>query len=216
MKKWSEEAWSLAEPIYREILNLPFVKELAAGTLSRERFLFYIKQDSIYVENYAHVLGHVASRLPHMAQMEDFLRYALDGVAMERILHESYLGAEGRGDAKATPTCLLYNSYESAMGLQAVEVEAAVILPCFWVYQKVGSDIVAQCNPEGNPYEAWIKAYSDPYMEQSTTRAIEILDELAEAASPAVRAQMTEAFVNATRMEWMFWDSAYKMEKWPI
>jgi len=53
-------------------------------------------------------------------------------------------------------------------------------------------------------------------MEQSTTRAIEILDELAEAASPAVRAQMTEAFVNATRMEWMFWDSAYKMEKWPI
>ena len=114
MKKWSDEAWELAEPIYREILNLPFVKELAAGTLSRERFLFYIKQDSIYVENYAHVLGHVASRMPMMTQMEDFLRYALDGVAMERILHESYLGQEGRGDAKATPTCLLYNSYETA------------------------------------------------------------------------------------------------------
>lgn len=215
MKKWSDEVWQLAEPIYREILNLPFVKELADGTLDRERFLFYIRQDSIYVENYAHVLAHVASRLPRMEHMEDFLKYALDGVAMERILHEAYLGPEGRGDAVATPTCLLYNSYESAMGLQPVEVEAAVILPCFWVYQRVGSDIVDRSS-DANPYAAWIKAYADPYMEQSTRRAIEILDELAANASPAVRKQMTEAFVNATRMEWMFWHSAYNMEKWEI
>lgn len=215
MKKWSEEVWQIAEPIYKQILELPFVCELAQGTLSRERFLFYIKQDSIYVENYAHVLAHVASRLPELAHMEDFLKYALDGVAMERMLHEGYLGKGGRGNTAPTPTCLLYNSYESAMGLKPVEVEAAVILPCFWVYQKVGADIISRCD-ENNPYSAWIKAYADPYMEQSTRRAIEILDELADKASPSVRAQMTEAFVNATRMEWMFWHSAYNLEKWEI
>lgn len=215
MKKWSEEVWELAAPIYEKILRLPFVEELAAGTLSRERFIFYIKQDSIYVENYARVLAHVASRLPKMSQTEDFLKYALDGVAMERMLHEGYLGAEGRGDTVASPTCLLYNSYESAMGLEPVEVEAAVILPCFWVYQRVGSDIMARSSDD-NPYSAWIKAYADPYMEQSTRRAIEILDELADEASPVVRAHMTEAFLNATRMEWMFWDSAYNLEQWKI
>ncbi len=215
MKKWSEEVWQAAQPIYRQILQLPFVKELASGTLSRERFLFYIKQDSIYVENYARVLAHVASRLPQMSQTEDFLKYALDGVAMERMLHESYLGDCGRGDTPPSPTCLLYNSYESAMGLQPVEVEAAVILPCFWVYQKVGSDIIAQSN-ENNPYWAWIKAYADPYMEQSTLRAIEILDQLAENASADIRSRMTEAFLYATRMEWMFWHSAYNLEQWEI
>ena len=39
---WSEEAWKASESIYNAILDLPFIKELADGTLSRERFLHYI------------------------------------------------------------------------------------------------------------------------------------------------------------------------------
>ena len=60
-KKWSEEAWSLCEPVYKAITELPFVTELAAGTLGRERFLFYLRQDAMYVDNYVLVLAHVAS-----------------------------------------------------------------------------------------------------------------------------------------------------------
>lgn len=40
--------------------------------------------------------------------------------------------------------------------------------------------------------------------------------ELAAATTPAVRSRMTEAYVTATRMEWMFWDSAWKKEGWPV
>ena len=41
-------------------------------------------------------------------------------------------------------------------------------------------------------------------------------DELAAEASPAVRQRMTGIFVRCARMEWLFWDSAYHLEKWKI
>ena len=212
--KWSDEAWSAALPIYKEILNLPFVRQLAEGTLSNERFLFYIEQDSIYVENYCRVLAHIASRLKRQEHIADFLNFASVGIEDEKILHQTYLGA-GHSCVSPTPTTLLYNSYESAKGLEPVEIEAASILPCFWIYQKVGEHIINTSSP-GNPYYRWIETYADKDFEKSTLRAIEICDELAEIASVEIRRMMTEAFVMATRMEWMFWDSAYNLERWKI
>lgn len=213
-KKWSEEAWDAALPTIRKIFELPFVVELANGILPKEKFLFYLEQDSIYIENYSRVLAHIASRLPKQEQTVDFLKFATDGFAVEKILHESYLGTEAR-NALPTPTTLLYNSYESAKCLSPVEIEAASILPCFWVYKKVGEEIMKNCSKE-NPYFHWIETYGDETFAESNRRAIEICDELACNASDDIRSQMTEAFVMATKMEWMFWDSAYNMEKWKI
>lgn len=212
--KWSREVWRLAEPIYNEILNLPFVRELAAGTLSEERFLFYLEQDALYIDNYCRVLAHIASRIGVREYTEDFLRFASDGVAVEKALHESFL-KDGVKDVVPTPTCLLYCSYESACGLQPVEIEVAAVLPCFWVYQRVGKEILGSCRP-GNPYARWIETYADEMFEASTSRAIEICDALAAFASKEIRERMTEAFLNSTRMEWMFWESAYNLEKWKI
>ncbi|MDE7401906.1 MAG: TenA family protein [Muribaculaceae bacterium] len=212
--KWSEEAWLKAEPIYKSILCLPFVRELSSGTLSRERFLFYIEQDSIYLENYSKILAHIASRLPLSSQMEDFLRFASGGIMVEKILHESYLNNQHLSKLP-TPTTLLYNSYEASMVLEPVEIETAAILPCFWVYQRVGEEILKMMQKD-NPYSRWIETYGDESFAASTRRAIEICDELAEMSTPQIRERMTEAFIRCTKMEWMFWDSAYNLEKWKI
>ena len=47
-----------------------------------------------------------------------------------------------------------------------------------------------------------------------TARAI--TDELAEAADAATVARMHEAFATASRYEWMFWDAAHRLERWPV
>jgi thiaminase/transcriptional activator TenA len=39
---------------------------------------------------------------------------------------------------------------------------------------------------------------------------------VAAGATPAVREQMLKAFVRASQLEWMFWDSAYRLEIWPV
>lgn len=212
--KWSEHAWKQAEAIYKKILELPFVCQLAQGTLDRERFDFYICQDALYVDNYIKVLAHIASRIPDKIQSEDFLRFALDGVMVERALHQFYIGNPEQS-AVATPSCRLYMDFETASGLQPVEVEAAAVLPCFWVYQRVGEEIFGRSNPS-NPYWQWISTYADPAFALSTSRAIEICDQLAASAAPDIREQMTRAFIYATKMEWLFWHSAYIMEQWKI
>lgn len=212
--KWSEEAWQQVDAIYRQILKLPFVTELSEGTLAKERFDFYIAQDALYLDNYSRVLAHIASRIPSKSHSEAFLRFALDGVLVEKALHESFLGPN-KGNASPTPTCRLYMDFEASKAFAPVEVEAASTLPCFWVYQRVGSEIIRKSRKD-NPYSRWIETYADETFAAATERAIEICDELAAKTTPEIRESMTEAFVYATKMELMFWDSAYKFEKWTI
>ena len=213
-EKWSESAWQKVGPVYRAILQLPFVRELAEGTLARDRFMYYIAQDSLYIDNYSRVLAHIASRLPQKTQMADFLKFADEGILVEKALHESYLGGSGP-ETEPSPTCMLYTSFESAKAVEPVEVEAAAILPCFWVSQRVGESILQNCRPD-NPYARWIATYGDEAFARSTARAVEICDELAATTTGSIRERMTDTFITATRLEWMFWDSAYNMEKWKI
>lgn len=214
-KKWSDEAWQAALPTYEAIARLPFVTELAAGTLDMERFVFYLRQDAMYIENYTKVLASIASRVSDKDITEAFLHYGLDGVFVEKAMHDTYLSKYGIGDGRPSPSCLLYMSLQSAQATEPVEVQAAAILPCFWVYLEVGKHIAATATA-GNPFEAWIATYSDPLFEESNQKCIDICDRLAAAASAEVRRRMTDIFVMATKMEWMFWDSAYNKEQWKI
>jgi thiaminase/transcriptional activator TenA len=34
--------------------------------------------------------------------------------------------------------------------------------------------------------------------------------------SASLRARMHAAFTRATQLEWMFWDSAFRLETWPV
>ena len=205
--KWSQEAWNASENIYNTILQLPFIKELADGTLPMEKFLHYIRQDNLYLDDYSRVLAHIASRLGNIDDVATFLEFASDGVAMEKSLHAIYAH---EGGVVKTPACLFYTSLLKAQAYENVAVEAAAILPCFWIYQKVGEHILSIAKMEGNPYADWIKAYSDPAFDKATRRAIELCDRLADAADEATRRRMTDIYVACSRLEWMFWDSAYR------
>jgi thiaminase (transcriptional activator TenA) len=44
--------------------------------------------------------------------------------------------------------------------------------------------------------------------------AIALTDRFAKDANNKQLQQMKEAFIASTRLEWMFWDSAYRMENW--
>lgn len=253
MRRWSDEAWEAALPVYEKILAHPFVGALADGSLPEERFRFYIRQDALYLDGYARRLAHVAARLPRKEQAERFLHFALDGIEVERALHAQFLEGSHPAPEEISPTCLLYTSVLDAQALAPVEVEAAAVLPCFVVYQRVGEWIHARAEGNGrrtadgqaadlatgsttgsttdndtptgpkayrplaeNPYRAWIETYADPAFAASAEQATAICDELAAAAGEETRRRMSELFVRCTRMEWLFWESAWNLETWKI
>ena len=215
--KWSKKAWEAIAPVYEEIVTLPFIEELINGTLDKEKFAFYIQQDTLYVSDYGKVLTAIATRLTKPEHVDAFIGFAGESVAAEKAFHQLFsaeLGVEGA--QTASPTCLLYTSYLYRQFNAPVEVMAAAVLPCFWIYKEVGDYILAHQTKENNPYQTWIDMYAGDEFAKSVERAIRICDELAEKCTEEQQNAMTEAFITCSKMEWMFWDSAYQLEQWKI
>ncbi|MDR3251891.1 MAG: thiaminase II [Tannerella sp.] len=215
--KWSENAWSSVELIYGKTIELPFIKEIIDGTLDKKKFVFYIQQDSLYLADYAKIMTGLATRVTDLEHVDAFLGFTKDCLYVENELHQTLFAQYGVTDKpRRTPTCLLYTSYLLSQFLSPVEVMAASFLPCFWVYKAVGDYIHANQTADNNPYQAWIDTYGGEEFTASVNKAINICDTLAAAATEQRRNEMTEAFVTACRMEWMFWDSAYNLEQWKV
>ncbi|MEN7547619.1 thiaminase II [Rapidithrix thailandica] len=213
---WSKETWQQIEPVYQEIIALPFIHELKEGILPKEKFLFYIQQDALYLAEFGKVLSGIAGKLSSFEHIQAFLGFSKDTIIVEKALHETFLN-ESTLELKPSPTCLLYTNFMHAqLATQALPVAMASVLPCFWIYKEVGDYITEHQIPGDNPYQDWIDTYSGEEFAEAVKKAIAICDEIAETCTETQRATMTEAFVMASRMEWMFWDSAYRQEKWPV
>ena len=90
----------------------------------------------------------------------------------------------------------------------------AAVLPCFRVYAEVGAAIAGAAAPD-HPYAAWIATYSDPAFAAITGEVEALADRLAKRAGAGVPERMDAAYALSTRLEWMFWDSAWRGERWP-
>jgi thiaminase (transcriptional activator TenA) len=214
--KWSETAWHAALPVYHKITAMPFITELAEGTLDVEKFKYYLQEDAHYLEHFAKALAVTGAKLTDVDAMLQYIRFAEGAVVVERALHDSYFkefGVEGR--VPVSPACHHYISYlqSVAYGADAC-VGLAAVLPCFWIYKAIGDYIVNIAKTESNPYKTWIATYAGEDFGLLVEKAIMLTDIAASKATPLQREQMTEAFVYASRLEYMFWDSAYRLEAW--
>jgi thiaminase/transcriptional activator TenA len=221
MARFSEEAWARTAPVRAAIAALPFIRELAAGTLSRERFQTYILQDALYLREFSRTLAIAAAKAPAMAEFEAFARSALGAVAVEQALHERMLAEFGLGRAaiaaaEPAPDCLAYTSFLLATAHhEPWEVLVAALLPCFWIYREVGTAIAGRAASD-NPYRAWIDTYADERFGAAVATAIAIADAAGAAAPPALYARMLAAFSRCCQYEWLFWDGAYQRRGWPV
>jgi thiaminase (transcriptional activator TenA) len=221
MTQFSDSAWQRTARLRAAIDALPFNTELAAGTLSRERFQGYIVQDALYLGQYSRVLALAGVKGPDGATLQAFGRCALEAVAVERALHERYLQDFGIDpvrltDSEPSPDCLGYTSFLLATAYHDPwEVLVAALLPCFWIYWDVGSRIAKRAAPD-NPYRAWIDTYADEGFGEAVRMVIGITDRAASATTSAVQARMMTAFVRCTQYEWLFWDGAYQQRSWPV
>jgi thiaminase (transcriptional activator TenA) len=60
----------------------------------------------------------------------------------------------------------------------------------------------------------WIDMYSSNDFHEATKTACDIMDSLAVDASPKIHSLMEQAFVHSSQLEFLFWDGAYRLEKW--
>jgi len=218
---FSRQAWENNARIYDVIRAMPFNAELAAGTLSEARFKHYITQDAHYLIGFGRALTLAAAKAPNADRVVQFAKSAEGAIVVERALHGSFfqrygITADIFNATPLSPACHHYVSFliATAHG-EPYEVLLGALLPCFWIYAEVGRDIHGRAAPN-NPYQAWIDTYAGEDFHEAVRRTIAATDEAASGASASLRERMHGAFTRATQLEWIFWDSAYRLESWPV
>jgi len=218
---FSQSLWQANEPLYQSTLLLPFNQELAAGALSRERFCHYVIQDAHYLVGYGRALAVAAAKADGADGVVQFARAAQEAVAVERGWHAGYMHDFGITSAQfsatpLTPACHHYTSFLLATAWsEPYPVAVAALLPCFWIYAEVGRSIHAGSAP-GNPYQSWIDTYAGEEFHAAVREVCATVDVLGASASEPTRAAMHAAYTHAARLEWMFWNSAYRLWDWPV
>ena len=218
---FSRDAWERNLAVYEVIRTMPFNAELAAGALSEARFKHYIAQDAHYLIGFGRALTLAAAKAPDPDRIVQFAHSAEGAIVVERALHGSFFTQWGITPdifmaTPLSPACHHYVSYLLATAwAEPYEVLLGALLPCFWIYAEVGRDIHARAAPD-NPYRAWIDTYAGEEFHDAVRRVIEATDAVAQEASPPLLARMHAAFTRATQLEWIFWDSAYRLERWPV
>ena len=216
---FSAEAWSRIGSVYGAILEHPFNRELAQGTLATERFALYLIQDTHYLEAFSRALALAAARAPSVEERLFLTDACRESVAIEDEMHRSLLVRLGVdpgtvAQTPKTPACAHYVDFLLRLAAwEPYELQLAGLLPCFWIYWEVGMEVRRrQVTP--NPYQAWIDTYAGEEYGQVVRRWIEWTDRRAAEASGPLRTRMFEEFGTASRLEWRFWDSAYREEVW--
>lgn len=219
--RFSTQAWALNAALYATISDMPFNRDLRDGTLDLAKFQHYVVQDAKYLVGFAQALALAAAKSDDPAEIEQFSRAATECIVVERALHADYfrlfaIAPEAVAATPTTPVCHHYVCYLLASGSkEPLPVHAAALLPCFWVYREVGRHIFTAAS-SGNRYRAWIDTYAGEDFSNAVDAMIHTVDALAEAAGPSTAPRMQAAFTRAMQLEWMFWDSAYRLERWPV
>ncbi|MDF2617413.1 MAG: transcriptional activator, TenA family [Xanthobacteraceae bacterium] len=218
---FSAHAWGRNLPTYEAIRTMPFNAALADGTLSLERFRHYMVQDAHYLIAFGRGLAIAAAKADDPDGLVQFAEAAKVAVVVERSLHADFFDKFGLGPdefarTEMSPVCHHYSNFLIAAAYaEPYPVVLAALLPCFWIYAEIGRDILGRA-VRPNPYDAWIDTYAGEEFHEAVRAVIATTDRAAAGASPEVLTRMHAAYKRATQLEWMFWDSAWRLADWPV
>ena len=208
---WTKDVWAESAKIFEGIKGLPFIKELADGSLDPSRFDRYIAQDEVYIGNYGRQMFLLADMMTDPAQQEMFRAFAQTGIDGEKAMHELLIARFGVDtEVEASTVTSTYNNHtQAAIDSGSKEVALAAMLPCMWIYNEVGLYIRSIASLEGNPYKEWVLEYGNEEFTEGVSAVLAIADEWAAAADDETRARMTHAYLEAALFEYAFWDYGY-------
>lgn len=213
----SEDAWGAS-------FDHPFVVALANGSLDSERFRFYQMQDARYLEAFADACSIISTRCEKPETKLWFIDAARLAIVVEQQLHAGYgetLGytPDDIRKVELTPNNKAYQDHMISAAARASLVEAiAAITPCPWLYTDLGQHLQADLGeiPNDHPYADWLRTYSDPGFVTYTNELLRHLQVEADRHDQPYLDRARAAFAKSVRFEWMFWDQAWRMQRWPL
>ena len=216
----SQKLHAAAAPIWQKTLRHPFVVGLGNGSLSLDRFRFYMCQDYVFLIEYSRTLALATAKAADLETMGRFAHLLDVTLNQEMALHREFaaecgISTETLAATQPAPTTQAYtNHLVRVASLGDLAEIVCGLLPCQWGYSEIGQLLVQQGKPTANPdYAKWIDMYASPEFVALSAWLRELLDSLAPKTDEE---QLTRIFQTSTRYEYLFWEMAYRTQDWPV
>jgi len=220
MAPFSEYLRVQAEPIWAAQHVHPFVRGIGDGSLDVEKFGFWLRQDYLFLIDYARLFATAVVRAPDLQSMTTFSRLLYEVLGREMELHRSYCAEFGITPAdlertSKSPTTQGYTDFllRTATTGNYTELLGA-LLPCMWGYSEVGTTLIRRGLPEDHRYRRWINVYADPEFAELAMWCRTLVDESCRNLTADQAARVERAFMTSSRYELAFWDMAWRQEDW--
>ena len=216
-----QEMRERSDPLWKAILGHPFVKGIGDGSLPRDRFEFYLKQDYVYLIDFSRVFALASAKSWNLSDMGTFATLLNATLNMEMDLHRKTCAAFGIAEEElsATRKSMITSAYADLLVRTCYEGSVsdilAVLVPCACGYVEIGQKLKSQGVPENEFYRDWIHTYSSREFVDLTRWLIEKMNEHAQNATGQRKAYWYELYERSTRFEYLFFDMSWKKEEWP-
>ncbi|MGE6260605.1 thiaminase II [Heyndrickxia sporothermodurans] len=223
-KRFTNRLYENVQPIWKKNHNHPFVQGIGDGTLSKELFSYYMKQDYVYLIEYSKLFAIGAQKAIDVSTMQKFSQLLNETLHFEMDVHRTYASKFGIFPEELektipTPINLSYTNYMLNVAHNGTLAElVSCLLPCAWDYWEIGKLLKSQFanQLEGNPYVDWINTYSSNEFGSLAIWLIELMDELADGKPERELSILEKHFQTTSRFEYLFWDMLYHKKDWPL
>eukprot|EP00903_Cladosiphon_okamuranus_P004940 g4938.t1 len=196
-----------------------FVQQLGNGSLAPEVFQHYLKQDYLFLIQFARAFALAAYKSPTLSDLRQS-KEGLQGIVdVELDLHISYckewgISEQELADLPEARATLAYTRYVLDTGNRGDLLDLHVALsPCMVGYGEIANWLNSRAETirgESNPYDPWIAMYESEEFQEAMQAEIGWLNERLADVSPARFKELTRIFSDATRLEIDFWEMGLK------
>ena len=220
--RFTDRLRQAVDPIWEAQHRHPFITGIGDGSLDIERFKYWVRQDYLFLVEYARTLSMASARAPDLAAMTKLAELAHETLHTEMSLHRAYAKEFGISEAELeatemSPTCQAYTDFllrTASIGSFA-EVTVA-LLPCMWGFCEIGQRLKANATATDQRYTAWIDMYSSDEFVELADWCRSLVDRLAAALPNDELRRVEAAFITSSRYEHAFWEMGWNQESWPV
>lgn len=220
MGSLSERLRCGSQDVWEAYHRHPFVRGIGDGTLPEPAFAFYLRQDYVYLVDYARLWSMALARATRRADMERCAELVHGTLHIEMALHRRVcasfgISAETLESTEPAAVTLGYASYLLRVAHEGDRAELlAALVPCLWSYREIADRLAERGLPANEHYRDWIRTYTGDDYRRLVLWGREWLD--AEGARFADTSALCGAFRTSSRWEVLFWDMAWQQADWPV
>jgi thiaminase/transcriptional activator TenA len=205
--------------LWQRMVHHPFVNEMGDGSLPVEKFRTYFLQDYVFVNNLVSLTALGIAKAPDFeaaSVLHRFLAGVLDPESdlFARAFKELGASEEEYSSASASPTTQAFGDFLTRVGYEGdFEDIVTVLYVTEGTYLDWGTRLLKTGKKPNNPvYQEWIDIHGPEVLGELVSWIGSHLDSVDIGNR---RPRIERNFLTALRYEYMFWDVAYKGERWP-